>query len=77
MKFKGYCFTNEGERMPHVDLEGETEVFQYICLQQNAFPRVMITDSLSDVMVLEIQDCKIVFPEELQGNEPWKDNSTV
>jgi hypothetical protein len=72
--FTGYCFTEYGEREHQVDLDEESEVFQYASIHQLTYPRVIIIDRLSEIVVLEIRDGKIIFPEELQGKEPWKVN---
>ncbi|MXQ55471.1 hypothetical protein [Shimazuella alba] len=70
--FTGYCFTEDGEREHQVDLEVESEVFQYANIHRLTYPRVVIIDRLSEIVVLEIRDGKIFFPEEWQGRKPWK-----
>jgi hypothetical protein len=72
--FTGYCFTEDGERMVSVELEDETEVFEYVGVQHQTYPRVVIIDQRSEIVVLEVHDSKIIFPDNLQGKEPWKDN---
>jgi hypothetical protein len=71
--FTGYCSTEDGQREHQVDLEEEPEVFQYASTHHLTYPRVVIIDRLSEIVVLEIRDGKIIFPEELQGRDPWKD----
>jgi hypothetical protein len=46
---------------------------KYFNMHHLTYPRVVIIDRLSEIVVLEIRDGKIIFPEELQGRDPWKD----
>ncbi|WP_028778811.1 hypothetical protein [Shimazuella kribbensis] len=59
--------------MISVDLEDEAEVFNYVGMHHQSYPRVVIIDQQSEIVVLEVHDGMIIFPENLQGKEPWNE----
>lgn len=70
----GFCYTENSEQMEMEELKGDTEAYQYACKHQLTYPRVSIIEKQSEFVVLEVRDGNIIFPEELQGKEPWKNN---
>jgi hypothetical protein len=55
------------------ELTGDVEAYAYAGKHHLTYPRVVITDTASEFVVLEVRNSYIVFPEELQGKEPWKE----
>lgn len=70
----GFCYTENSEQMEMEELKGDTEAYQYAGKHYLTYPRVSIIEKLSEFVVLEVRDGNIIFPEEMQGKEPWKNN---